>query len=281
MQKLNLFNLINKNIIITGGLGFLGLNYAKVLLQHGANVILIDKKNDSYKTIRKDLDQFKINKNQQIIIFQGDVTKESEIEHISIELQNKFSKIDVLINNACNNPKVDNNTEFSKSTRLENFDVNTWTEDISIGLTGSFICSKVFSLQMKDSKNPLIINISSDLGYIAPDHRIYNSQLVNFEEMQVKPISYSVIKSGMLGLTKYLSTYWSQSNYNIRSISLVLGGVLNNQNEEFLEKVTDKIPLGRLANPEDYYGAIVYLCSDSSSYMNGSSVIIDGGRIIW
>ena len=129
---------------------------------------------------------------------------------------------------------------------------------------------------MAKNKNGVIVNIASDLALIAPDQRIYNN---NGEEKNYKPITYSVIKHGIIGMTKYLSTYWLDKN--IRVNALCPGGVINNQNQEFISKVTKLIPLGRLANVDEYHSAIQFLCSDASSYMTGSCLVMDGGRSVW
>ena len=121
-----------------------------------------------------------------------------------------------------------------------------------------------------------IINISSDLGLIAPDQRIYNNSR---KYLSTKPVSYSVTKHAIIGLTKYLATYWA--DHGVRSNCLVPGGVENNQNKYFIKKVKKLIPLGRMAQKNEYKGAIKFLCSEASSYMNGANLVIDGGRTIW
>ena len=121
--------------------------------------------------------------------------------------------------------------------------------------------------------------ISSDLGLIAPDQRIYRKSNLAEHQQSVKPITYSVIKSGLIGLTKYISTYWSDKN--VRCNALSPGGVFNDQPAEFVEKISELIPLGRMANRDEYRAAIQFLCSEASSYMNGHNLVMDGGRSIW
>ena len=117
-----------------------------------------------------------------------------------------------------------------------------------------------------------IINISSDLGVIAPNQSLYSKN-------NKKPISYSVVKHGIIGFSKYLATYLAE--YNIRSNSLCPGGISNNQPKEFISKIKKLIPLKRMAKINDYDGIILYLCSDYSSYMTGSTIVWDGGRSVW
>ena len=132
---------------------------------------------------------------------------------------------------------------------------------------------------VKDNKKGVILNIASDLSVIAPNQGLYrNLNLPEFEQ-DVKPITYSVIKTGLIGLTRYLSTYWCKEG--IRCNALSPGGVFNNQPEEFVEKISKLIPLGRMAKSDEYRSAIQFLCSDASEYLNGQNIVIDGGRSVW
>ena len=144
---------------------------------------------------------------------------------------------------------------------------------MAVGLTGSFLCTKCFgNLIAKNRNGGSIINISSDLGLIGPKQSLYSKK--NF-----KPVSYSVVKSGIIGLTKYTSTYWADKN--IRCNAICPGGIKNNQPEAFLKKINKEIPLGRLAKKDEYQGVIVWILSDASSYLNGAVIPIDGGRTAW
>jgi len=151
---------------------------------------------------------------------------------------------------------------------------------LKVGLTGSFLCAKYFGNYISQNKNGgSIINISSDLGLIAPDQRLYYQDGVLSELQNVKPVTYSVVKSGLIGLTKYISTYWPDKN--VRSNVICPGGVENGQSEDFINQVSNRIPLGRLAKKDEYQSSIVWMLSDSSSYLNGAVIAIDGGRTAW
>jgi len=261
---------IPKIIIITGGLGFLGKQFVEELVKKKFYPIILDKKNRV--DIQKFLDQINKKYNSNLIGYSVDITKESSIRNISKKIYKKFKKIDVLINNAANNPVVTKKSNFFSKTSLEKFKLSIWKKDIDVGLTGSFLASKYFgALIAKNKKGGSIINISSDLGLIAPDQRIYPNN-------NIKPITYSVVKTGILGLNKYLSTYWPKK---VRSNAICFGGVLNRQNKFFLKKVNRLIPMGRLAFPGEYNGVISFLCSDDSSYLNGAVIPVDGGRSAW
>jgi NAD(P)-dependent dehydrogenase (short-subunit alcohol dehydrogenase family) len=202
------------------------------------------------------------------------------VERFSEELANKKIRVDILINNAARNPKVSNKTDFVKSQRLETLDMEEWFDDLHVGLTGPLLMSKVFGgLMAVDGKGGVIINIASDLSVIAPDQRLYSIEGSKDNEQPVKPVSYSVVKTGLVGLTRYLATYWADKNVRVNALSP--GGVFENQPSEFVSRVQNLIPMGRMADRSEYRGAIQFLCSDASSYMTGHNLIIDGGRSIW
>ncbi len=159
------------------------------------------------------------------------------------------------------------------------FQKKQWDKELEVGLTGAFLCSQVFGQEMAKLKKGVILNVASDLSVIAPDQRIYKKNNNSPLEQFYKPATYSAIKTGLVGLTKYIATYWSEEGIRCNAISP--GGVFNNQDREFISKVEQLIPMGRMARKEEYRSAIQFLCSDASSYMTGFNMVIDGGRHIW
>ena len=269
-MRLNKFSLENKNILITGAAGSLGLEHSIALLNVGARVIMTDV--DFIKLKKNEIDLIKKNKNFRIYCLKMDVSSENSVQKVLKYLKKKKLKLDVLINNACLNPKFDIKFK-NKNTALEKFSLNTWEREIKVGLTGAFICSKIFGNYMKNNKNGgVIINIASEYSVVTPDHRIYSKN--NF-----KPITYPVIKTGLIGLTKYLATYWIDEG--IRCNAFSPGGVKENQSKKFLNNVKKLIPMKRMANKDEYHSVIQFLCSDASSYLNGQNILMDGGRSIW
>ena len=131
----------------------------------------------------------------------------------------------------------------------------------------------------KDDKGGVILNIASDLSVFSPDQRLYRKKGLPDDLQPVKPVTYSVIKAGLVGLTRYLATYWAEQG--VRANSLSPGGVFNGQSEEFVQRLSTLIPLGRMAQRDEYRAAVQFLCSDASSYMNGQNVVMDGGRSAW
>tara|TARA_B100000780_G_C21093981_1_gene441061 strand:+ start:166 stop:984 length:819 start_codon:yes stop_codon:yes gene_type:complete len=271
---LNKFSLKDQNILITGASGLLGAQHAMAVAEAGGNLILVDIDLNSLKKLEEKLNKkFNIN----VLTKKIDITNEIELVNFNADLISKEIYLSGLINNAARNPKVEDGK--INSSRLETFSSKEWDLDISVGLTGAFLCSKVFGNHMaKFSKKGVILNISSDLGLIAPDQRLYRKDGIDENKQSVKPVSYSVVKHGMIGLTKYLATYWPGV---IRSNALCPGGVENNQGKEFILRISDKIPMNRMAQKEEYQGTIIYMLSDASSYLNGAVIPVDGGRTAW
>jgi NAD(P)-dependent dehydrogenase (short-subunit alcohol dehydrogenase family) len=272
----DLFTLRDKVIVITGGAGFLGRYHVDAIAAYGGTPVILDLS-------QKKIDEFasEINSTYKVNSYgyEVDITDEKSVENICKEIRKKSKKISVLINNAANNPKVDNSNSLVNSSRLESFPRELWDKDIAVGLTGSFFCSKYFGFEIMKSGGGSIINVSSDLGIIAPDQRLYGKDGVDESLQNVKPVTYSAVKTGLIGLTRYLATYWADKN--VRCNAICPGGIFNNQGEEFLSRINRLIPMGRMGKPEELQGIIVYLSSDASSYMNGSIIVIDGGRSCW
>lgn len=277
MTSLEKFLIKNQVVVITGGAGLLGRKHAEAVLEGEGIAILVDISEEAITNAKNILDES--HKNGLVDGFVIDITKREEVESLREQLIEKYGHIDILINNAANNPKVEGTSKNMGNIQFENFPLEIWNNDIAVGLTGACICAQVLGEAMTRNKKGVILNISSDLGVIAPDQRIYRKEGVLPKEQTVKPVTYSVIKHGLIGLTKYLATYWAESG--VRANALCPGGVYNGQDEEFLGKLTNLIPMGRMADIEEYKSTILYLISDASSYMTGSTVIIDGGRTCW
>lgn len=277
MNTLENFRIDSRVVIITGGAGLLGRKHTEAVLDGKGIPVLIDISEDALKAT---VDSFRSSYGAvSIETYVADITSSLEMENVRKDLLRKYGRIDGLINNAANNPKVEGNAVNMKPIRFENFPIQMWCDDISVGLTGALICSQVFGSEMAKRGSGVILNISSDLGIIAPDQRIYHRDGLSEDEQPIKPVTYSVIKHGLIGLTKYLATYWADKG--VRSNALCPGGIYNGQNDEFLGKLTNLIPMGRMADKDEYKSTVLYLMSDASSYMTGSVLIVDGGRTCW
>ena len=271
----SLFDLSGRVAIVTGGAGMLGYHHGTILAAAGANVILLDLARTSPWICAE---QLQAAHGTECLGLAADITSEESLLQVRDAILDKFGRIDILINNAANNPKVEADPQGKQWSRLENFPLDVWNADIAVGLTGAFLCSRIFGTEMAKRSRGVIVNVSSDLGVIAPDQRLYRKDGIPDDQQPVKPVTYSVVKTGLIGLTRYLSTYWTAQQIRVNAISP--GGVFAGQPQEFTSKLHQLIPMGRMANEDEYEGAILFLCSDASSYMTGHNLIVDGGRSV-
>jgi NAD(P)-dependent dehydrogenase (short-subunit alcohol dehydrogenase family) len=272
------FKMTGKTVVITGGAGLLGEKHAEAILEAGGNVVLLDVNSQALKNISNKLSTtFTAAK---VLGFECDVSNESSVLAAMKECVKKFGKApDVLINNAAIDAKVTAEHTGKNFSRIENFSLEQWNTELNVGLTGSLVCAKIFGSSMAERGSGVIINIASDLGLVAPDQRIYEKEGIAKNEQSVKPITYSVIKHGLIGLTKYLATYWAHRG--VRCNAFAPGGVFVNHPDEFVQKLSNLIPMGRMGKVDEYKASILYLASDASTFMNGAVLVNDGGRSIW
>jgi NAD(P)-dependent dehydrogenase (short-subunit alcohol dehydrogenase family) len=270
------FDLSGRIAVVTGGAGLLGGQHAEAIAEFGGIPALLDLNvsvaQDKAKGITSEY-------STPCLALQCDVTKKTDLEQARERLLHEFGHIDILINNAALDPKVTADMDSPSFNRLESMSVSRWDQEMAVGLTGAFLCAQVFGTDMARRRSGTIINISSDLGIIAPDQRLYRKPDVPEDEQPVKPVTYSVIKHGLIGLTKYLSTYWA--GRGVRVNALCPSGIQVNQPDEFVARLSSMIPLGRMAKPDEYKAAIVFLASDASSFMTGATLVLDGGRSVW
>jgi NAD(P)-dependent dehydrogenase (short-subunit alcohol dehydrogenase family) len=270
-----LFDLSGRVAIITGGAGLLGEQHARIVADAGGTPVLLDVNGHRAKTLAAALaEEFGV----PALGIKVDIVQRTDVEQALKETLESFGRVDILINNATNNPKVQqsSSTDFS---RFESFPMDQWASDIDVGLTGAFLCSQVFGVEMARRATGVILNVASDLALIGPDQRLYRQPGLADEFQPVKPVTYSVVKSALIGLTRYLATYWADRGVRVNAICP--GGVYDGQPPEFVAKITSLIPMGRMAAVNEYQGAILFLVSDASSYMTGASLVVDGGRTCW
>lgn len=269
------FRLDNRVAIITGGAGLLGVKHAEAIAEAGGIPVLWDI---DLKAVQDRSQGITDNYKAICLGMRVDITKQEDIQKGLKDVLAVHHRVDILINNAANDPKVPPGEDLTWS-RLENFALDIWDKDIAVGLTGAFLCSQIVGTHMAYHGGGVILNIASDLGIIAPDQRIYRKDGLDDNEQPVKPVTYSVIKHGIIGLTKYLATYWADKKIRVNSISP--GGVYTNQPDDFVLRLTNLIPMGRMASVDEYKSAIIFLVSDASSYMTGANLTVDGGRTCW
>jgi NAD(P)-dependent dehydrogenase (short-subunit alcohol dehydrogenase family) len=271
LKALDRFRLDERVAIVTGGCGLLGRQHAAAIASAGGIPVLLDIARANPAAVAS-----KIGFPCHGAV--ADITDLDALTALKDQLLRDLGRIDILINNAANNPKMES-ADSRNFSRVEFFPMETWHADIAVGLTGAFLCSRVFGSEMAARGGGVIVNVSSDLGLIAPDQRLYSQPGLAPEVQPVKPVTYSVVKTGLIGLTRYLATYWAEAGVRVNAISP--GGVFTNQPDEFVARLSQLIPLGRMARTDEYQAAILFLCSDASSYMTGSNLVVDGGRTCW
>jgi NAD(P)-dependent dehydrogenase (short-subunit alcohol dehydrogenase family) len=274
----DLFDLAGRVAVITGGAGLLGMQHAEVIAAHGGIPVLVDLACAHEKAA--DLAQ---RHNVPSIACQCNITQPDSVRELLRQVLTRFGRLDILINNAANNPKMESSSEVNFS-RLENFPIEQWNADLAVGLTGAHLCSQVLGSYMakafhESGRRGVILNVASDLAIIGPDQRIYRQPGLPEHLQPAKPVTYSVVKAGLVGLTRYLATYWASDGVRVNAVSP--GGVYNGQPEAFIQKLTNLIPMGRMARLDEYQGTVLFLVSDASSYMTGHNLVVDGGRTAW
>ena len=251
----------HKIIIVTGGSGLLGIQHCKAIKSAGGLPIIWDKVPHS-------------NYESYII----DVTNKDEVIDTLTTVIKQHGSVYGLVNNVANDPKV-NDTRSSTWSRFENYDIHLWNDDLAVGLTSSFLCSQIIGQHMAEKNKGVIVNIASDLSVFSPDQRLYKQEGLADDQQPVKPVGYSVVKHGLIGLTKYLATYWADKHIRVNALSP--GGIQTNQDAKFVKQLESRIPMGRMASETEYQDALVFLLSDASKYMTGQNLVMDGGRSVW
>ena len=265
MNIKKMMDLSEKVVFLTGASGLLGTQYSTALSKSGANVVLADVNFSQCKKLEKEL---KEKFNVEPFAVKMDISKKKSVENTISKVMKKFSKIDVLINNA-----VFPETKKERSIKFENFPVELWDKIFAVNVTGVFLCNQKIGSIMVEQKKGSIINISSMYGLVAADQRIYGKSGLN------STAAYAVTKSSLFNFTRYLASYWN--NTGVRVNTLTLGGVENKQDTEFIKKYSAKTMIGRMAKKDEYVGALLFLASDASSYMTGANLVVDGGWTAW
>jgi NAD(P)-dependent dehydrogenase (short-subunit alcohol dehydrogenase family) len=273
MSALDSFRLDGRVAVITGGCGLLGRQHAAAIASAGGIPVLLDIEPANPAAVAAKL---AADFDSPCHGYVADITRLDDLTQLKDRLLRELGRIDILINNAANNPKMES-ADSRDFSRVEFFPMETWDADLAVGLKGAFLCSRVFGSEMAARGRGVIVNVASDLALISPDQRLYSRPGLPPEAQPVKPVTYSVVKAGLIGLTRYLATYWS----GVRVNAISPGGVFTNQPEDFVARLSELIPMGRMARADEYQAAILFLCSDASSYMTGSNLVIDGGRTTW
>jgi NAD(P)-dependent dehydrogenase (short-subunit alcohol dehydrogenase family) len=268
-----LFSVKDKVVVVTGGLGQLGRQYTRALLQQGAKVANFDLLNQKDQ-IKKWFPDFQQQGN--IFFVPVDVTRRDSLESGLDQVRARWGVPHGLINNAALDSPP--NAPVEENGPFETYPEASWDNIMEVNVKGVFLCCQVIGGAMAAAGRGAIINICSIYGLLSPDQRLYDYRRQAGQTF-FKPAAYAVSKSALLNLTRYLATYWS--GQGIRVNTLTLAGVFNNQDPAFLKAYCAKVPLGRMANEAEYNGAVIFLLSEASAYMTGANLIIDGGWTAW
>jgi NAD(P)-dependent dehydrogenase (short-subunit alcohol dehydrogenase family) len=270
------FDLTGKVAVITGAAGLLGVQHTRALAEVGATVVLADIDETAAQRVSTAIEnEFGAGRAMALRL---DVADPFSVRASTAAVIERCGGVHILVNNAAIDPKVEGEG-LVETSRFEHFPLEQWHFQMEVGLTGAFLCSQSFGTWMAEHGGGVILNIASDLSVFAPDQRLYRKPGLPQERQPVKPVSYSVTKTAMVGLTRHLATYWAAKEVRVNALSP--GGVYNGQPEDFVARLSDLIPLRRMARVEEYRAAVQFLCSDASSYMTGQNVVMDGGRSAW
>ncbi len=268
--EINTFTVAGKNVVLTGGLGRLGREFTRALLVEGARVAILDKAKAPAGLVR----QLGEATSENFVCLQADITRRASLERAAEKIIRQWKKVDGLINNA--GVDAPPHSGDGKNRNFETYTEKEWDRVMDTNAKGVFLASQVFGSRMAKAQGGSIINISSIYGLVSPDQRIYaNSKKKAF----VKPVAYSASKSALVNLTRYLATYWADKN--VRVNTLTFGGVLDGQDKTFVKNYCARVPMGRMARPNEYNGAVLFLLSEASSYMTGANLVLDGGWTAW
>jgi NAD(P)-dependent dehydrogenase (short-subunit alcohol dehydrogenase family) len=269
-------DLVGKRVLITGGGGLLGPWHAIAIATAGGVPILVDIDGDGLERAEEIIKEN--TPNRDVYYFRADITNKPALQALRLNVENEIGVVDVVVNNAAINPAM-KDAGISDSGTFENYPVEDWNRELLVALTGSMLVCQVFGSAMAERNYGVIVNVASEYALIAPDQKIYSPDKKIEDVHSFKPVSYSVSKTGLIGLTRYLATYWAHRN--VRCNALVPGGVQDGHSDFLIRNIEQLIPLGRMARVDDFGSALVFLCSDASSYMTGQMLIIDGGRSVW
>ncbi len=266
------FSIPGQVAIVTGGAGLLGSEFCRTLAQAGARVIVADSNRNHAELVANDISVGKLEAHPDWV----DVTDQNSVQSLVDRVVEKFGRIDILVCSAALDPKFEPGHEEKFMDSFEEHPLSLWQQSLEVNLTGIFLSAQACSKVMLDQNRGVMVFISSTYGLVGPDQRIY--QLVG-SPAGIKPVSYSVTKAGVLGLTKYLAAYYAGKN--IRVNALTPGGVYNQHDAGFVQNYSTKTILGRMAEKDEMNAALLFLASDASSYMTGANLIVDGGWTAW
>lgn len=265
-----LFDLQGKVAVVTGSIGLIGKEHCKALYQAGASVVVADLSYDACAAFAREL-------GERAMPLALNVASQASVRDGLGSVLSRFDKVDILVNNAAINDKFENPALAAENSKFENYPLEMWQKMLEVNVTGVFLCAQMFGAEMAKRKSGSIINVASTYGMVAPDQNLYKRP--DGSQPFFKSPAYSTTKGAVIAFTKFLAAYWGNSGVRVNTLSP--GGVEASQESYFIEAYSKKTPLGRMAQPTDYQGALVFLASDASGYMTGANLVVDGGWTAW
>jgi len=279
----SLFDLTGRVAVVTGGAGLLGAEFCRTLASAGAHVVIADINEQAAVVLANSIDvrwpaPETAEDLPRALGVAADVTAPHSVRQLVEATLGVFGRLDILVNSAALDPKFDPAHAGEHTNAFEDFSLEVWNQALEVNLTGMFLSCQAAVTPMLAQKGGVIINVSSIYGLVGPDQRIYQRD-DGESPAGVKPVDYSVTKAGVLGLTRYLATYYAGKN--IRVNALTPGGVFNEHDESFVQAYSARSVLGRMAEKDEMNGALLFLASDASAYMTGANLVVDGGWTAW
>ena len=272
----DLFDLSGRVAVITGGAGMLGMQHAAAIAEAGGHAVLADLSEETVQSAAALTETHGV----EALGVRVDITRRAEVEALVGAVMQRFRRVDILINNAALTVRGGSHRTAEYFAPFEQYPLELWEEALRVNLTGSFLCCQAVGKVMVARRSGVILNIASDVGNISPDHRLYEGVVNPSTGAPFNtPIAYATTKAGLINFTRYLATYWADKGIRVNCLSP--GGVYAGHDPRFVEGVTSRIPLGRMARVDEYKGAVLFLVSDASAYMTGANLIMDGGRTTW
>ena len=266
-----LFDLTGRVAVVTGGVGLLGHYFCAGLADHGASVAVVDLDGDKCSDFAGELARTYGPPGLGVAC---DITDPRQVKAMADKVERELGSIDILHNNAAT--KGRDLDRFFDS--MKEFDIAVWREIMAVNLDGAFLVAREVGERMAERGRGSIIQTSSIYGIAGPDQRIYSGSEYLGRPINTPPI-YSASKAGIVGLTRYFATYWGWRG--VRVNTLTPGGVSSGQNEIFDKRYSARVPMGRMAMADEMVGALIFLASDASSYVNGQNIVVDGGLTAW
>jgi NAD(P)-dependent dehydrogenase (short-subunit alcohol dehydrogenase family) len=274
LPDLPLFSLAERVAVVTGGLGLLGREHCRALAGSGATVVVADLDERDAAAFARDLSE---ECSRPTLGGEVDVADPGSVSRLRDRVLERFGRLDVLVNNAGLNDRVEDLIPSRGRPRFEDYPLESWKRLLEVNATGTFLCSQILGSEMARRGSGSIVNIASTYALVAPNPALYRRP--DATQTFWKSPAYPASKGAVLAFTRFLAAYWGSAGVRVNALSP--GGVENGQEGFFIRNYSSRTPLGRMARPCDYRGALVFLASDASSYMTGANLVVDGGWTTW